>query len=453
MTDYTPVPAPSDPSSLMQDFIFGVLEADEGVLQHERQRWSGLRHGHAIQPLHPQPHQPVQISVTVGPDVLVDRIAAYVTCDGSDPAGHLGQASNGFVVPLLHTDTRWQPLLWDYVEIWQGEIPEQPWGTHVRYRIQGWRAHEPAYDVWSQELTLEHPLDSSTLYGYSIDNFATPAWALEAVVYHIFVDRFAPAPPYYLRPSRLSFFCGGNLQGVLEQLDYIVELGVTAIWLSPIFKTHSYHGYDVVDYYEVDPHFGDKDDLRALIAAAHVRGLRIILDFVANHTSTQFAPFQEALHDPDSPYRPWFSFSPTYKHGYRCFFDVPSMPQLDLDHPQARAYILDAACYWLREFDVDGYRLDYAAGPSHDFWTAFRLACKQTRPDCWLFGEVTLGSDNLRTYTGRLDGCLDFNFTRQIRKLLCSDPPGRIENFANSITRTQHFFPRDFTRPTFLENH
>jgi hypothetical protein len=82
------------------------------------------------------------------------------------------------------------------------------------------------------------------------------------------------------------------------------------------------------------------------------------------------------------------------------------MPQFNHDHPEARRYLLDAVRCWLREFGVDGYRLDYAAWPSHDFWSAFGAACKEANPDCWIFGEVTLGSDSLRAYIGRLDGCL-----------------------------------------------
>ncbi|MEZ4716889.1 MAG: alpha-amylase family glycosyl hydrolase [Caldilineaceae bacterium] len=118
-------------------------------------------------------------------------------------------------------------------------------------------------------------------------------------------------------------------------MDYIADLGVTALWLSPFFKTSFYHGYDTVDFYTVDPRFGTNDDVRALVDAAHARGLRVILDFVANHVGTGFAPFAAAAADPADPHRAWFSFGPEYKHGYRSFFDVAAMPQLDTDHPDA----------------------------------------------------------------------------------------------------------------------
>ncbi len=443
----------SNDSILMQDFIFGHLEADAGLLESERRRLSGLRHGHAISPLRPRAGQPVRISVQVGPGIVLDAITAYVTLDGTEPRGQRGQAINGIAIPLQPSETTWIPVHWDYGEIWQAEIPAQPLGTQVRYRIEGWRQREPGFSIWSSEANMDGTPALPAVYGYSVDDYTTPAWAHEAVIYQIVVDRFAPAPPHYLRPSRLSLYSGGTLQGIRQKLGYIQDLGVNAVWLTPIFASPTYHGYDTSDYFEINPHFGSKEGLRKLVNDAHARGIRIILDFVANHTSVQFAPFREALRDASSPYRHWYSFSDAYKHGYRCFFDVASMPQLNLDHPAARAYVLDAAQYWLREFNIDGYRLDYAAGPSHDFWTAFRLACKEVNPDCWLVGEVTLGSADLRSYVGRLDGCLDFGFTRQMRLLLSKPAPADIESFASSLIRSHHFFPPDFTRPSFVENH
>ncbi|MCB0252280.1 MAG: DUF3459 domain-containing protein [Anaerolineae bacterium] len=475
----------NDSPAVMQDFVFGALESDANTLDAQRRQWSGLRHMHAIDPLDPQPGQPVTLTVTVGRDAAVDHVAAYVTVDGSIPEGSRGQASNGFTVDFQRTATLWQPLYWDYAEIWQGVIPAQLDGAFVRYLIEGWHSayphplpfsqrgrgarlpspkgrgaggegesSSPPTSLWANELRIDGTSEPATLYGYSVDRFETPAWAREAIVYQIFLDRFAPVESRWLEPEEMEVFHGGTLRGVIDHLDYIASLGVTTVWLTPIFKTGSYHGYDTIDYFEVDPRFGDKADLLELVQGAHARGLRVLLDFVANHSSDQFAPFQAALHDRDSVYRSWFSFGSQYDHGYRCFFTAATMPQFDHDDPGARGYLLDAARYWLREFGVDGYRLDYAAGPSHDFWSAFGRACKEENPDCWLFGEVTRGSDWLRTYTGRLDGCLDFSFVRQIR-LLCA--PGKaaapLGSFAAFLDRTQHFFPASYTRPAFIDNH
>jgi len=444
----------------MEDFIFGGIERDEEALNAaERNRWRGIRHLHAIQPLDPRPGQPVTITVFVGPDVNIDQVSAYVSSDDHYPTGRRGVAEHGFSVALQRVQIQWQPLIWNYVEIWQAQLPAQPTGTRVHYCVEGWCSYDATVSVWSREPNLERTAEQPALYGYHVDEFETPRWAHEAITYHIFVDRFTGVENRWLTAAELNSFTGGTLRGVIDQLDYLVDLGVTVLWLSPIFRTPTYHGYDTSDYFTVDPRFGTNDDLRELVTIAHARGLRVLLDFVANHTSVEFAPFVEAQHNPASAYRDWFSFDPVYKHGYRGFFDEASMPQLDTDHPAVRHFLINAARYWLREYDVDGYRLDYAAGPSHAFWSEFRAACRQVKPDCWLFGEVTLAGDALRTYTGRLDGCLDFAFARNVRLLCASTQPAiTIGQFANAIERGRAFFSAagdasNFTLPTFIDNH
>jgi len=450
------------PGLVMEDFVFGGIEAsDEVLLKTLRRATQGLRHRNALAPRDPQPDQPVHLTVFSGPTVLVDQVTAYVTTDGSEPSGHRGEARNGFVVRLTPQAPVWEALIWDYVVPWRGIIPGQPEGTAVQYRIEGWQSGDASPSVWSNELHIDGMDERSTRYGYHVDHFTTPAWAREAVLYQIFVDRFAypaaaPAPPTgrWLTPAELNEFTGGGLRPIIDTLDYLVALGVTAIWLTPIFATPSYHGYDTSDYYAIDPRFGTEADLHQLVEAAHARGLRVILDFVANHTSLDFAPFQQAQHEPAAPSRTWFSFGAAYQHGYRTFFNVASMPQFNTDDPGARQYLIDAAVYWLTKFGIDGYRLDYAAGPSLAFWSEFRAACRRVRPDCWLFGEVTQAGDALRSYEGRLDGCLNFSFCRLLRQL-CAGPQPTISlsHFVNSIARSRHFFSPDFIQPAFLDNH
>ncbi|MEZ4733467.1 MAG: alpha-amylase family glycosyl hydrolase [Caldilineaceae bacterium] len=355
---------------------------------------------------------------------------------------------------------QWEPLLWDYVTVWQGVLPAQSAGAFVQYIVEGWRTYDATYSCWSSEPQLDGTPDRLTRYGYVVDTLTPPQWAHEAVIYHIFVDRFTGVEKRWLTPAELNEFTGGTLRGITDKLDYLAALGVTVLWLSPIFVTPTYHGYDTTDYYQVDPRFGANDDLRTLIDAAHTRNLRVVLDFVANHTSVAFDPFAQAQADPDSPYRTWFTFDAAYEHGYRTFFSAASMPQLDTDQPAVRAFLIDAARYWLTEYAVDGYRLDYAAGPSHAFWSEFRAACKAAKPDCWLFGEVTLAGEDLRSYQGRLDGCLDFALCRALRQL-CAQPQPTITltQFVNTLQQSRTFFhgteahPATFLLPSFLDNH
>ena len=485
MTQSTNPPIPQSP--VLQDFVFGGIESDEArLLANERARWQGIRHEQRMAPADPLPGQPVTLTVTVGPDVRVEAMAAYVTTDGRQPTGARGVATVGFAVPLRRVESRWENLIWDYVEVWQGEIPGQAEGALVQYRIEGWGEGEKGrreegkhfgaegnedgalrntqYAIrnthWSREIAMDGTLADATLYGYAVDRWQTPAWAREAVVYQIFVDRFARGPQGaavaagWLEPERMTEFIGGDLAGITARLEYIAGLGVSAVWLTPIFTAAEYHAYDTIDYTQIDPRFGSKDDLRALVEKAHSLGLRVILDFVANHTSDRSPLFQSALGDESSPYRRWFDFGPQHQHGYRCFFNVASMPQFDTDSPPVRAYLCAAAQYWLREFDVDGYRLDYAAGPSHSFWAEFSAACRAAKGDCWLFGEVTRAGQLLRDYAGRLDGCLDFDFLRWSR-LLClgSQPAAQLARFVSHLERQGRFFPPGFSLPAFLDNH
>ncbi len=444
----------TQPDTIMEDFVFGGIEADDTrLLTDMRRRGAGLRHRYAITPRDPQPDQTVQLTVYTGPDLALDRVTAYVTTDGTLPIGQHGVATNGTAIALTLVDAQWEPTLWDYVGIWQGTLPPQADGTFVQYLIEGWRSYDAEFSCWSSEPNLDGTVDRYTRYGYHVDRATNPSWAHDAVLYHIFVDRFTGITDRWLTPTELNTFTGGTIKGVLDHLDYLAELGVTALWLSPIFTAISYHGYDTVDYYAIDPRFGTKADLRQLVQAAHDRKIRVILDFVANHTGVTFVPFVEAQAG-HGPYRGWFTFDDAYKHGYRAFFDEPSMPQLNTDAPEVRHYLCAAATYWLTEFAVDGYRLDYAAGPSHAFWSEFRAACKAAKADCWLFGEATLAGTDLQSYQGRLDGCLDFTFCRQIRRL-CTAPQPQITlgAFLNHLRQAQHFFGDDFLLPGFIDNH
>ncbi|MCB0109370.1 MAG: hypothetical protein KDE53_25780, partial [Caldilineaceae bacterium] len=310
------------PETIMADFVFGGIEADDNrLLQDIRCNTSGLRHRYRIDPPDPRPGAAVNMTVYAGPEISIDRMTAYVTVDGTLPTGTRGNARNGMAIPLTFVDAQWEPTLWDYVGIWHGTLPAQADGTFVQYTIEGWRSYDESTTHWCSEPNLDGTVEQPTRYGYTVDTVTNPTWAQQAVLYQIFVDRFSRISDRWLPPEELNAFTGGTINGVTEHLDYLAELGVTALWLSPIFTAISYHGYDTVDYFAIDPRFGTKEDLQRLVQAAHRRNMHIILDFVANHTGVTFAPFIEAQ-KPTSAYRHWFSFDSAYKHGYRTFFDV-----------------------------------------------------------------------------------------------------------------------------------
>lgn len=230
-----------------------------------------------------------------------------------------------------------------------------------------------------------------------------PAWAEDAVVYQIFVDRFANGDesndppgvkPWGARPTSRSF-SGGDLAGIADRIDYVARLGVSCIYLTPIFLAPSNHKYDTTDYRKLDPHFGDEDTARAMVDACHAKGVRVVLDAVLNHCGYHFAPFQDVIaRGADSPYLDWFNIHELPvrakpKPNYETFaLDVPDMPKLRTDNPEVREYLIGAAEHWTRTLDIDGWRLDVADDVDPALWREFRTRIRAIKPNALLVGEI-----------------------------------------------------------------
>lgn len=222
-----------------------------------------------------------------------------------------------------------------------------------------------------------------------------PSWVRDAVFYQIFPDRFRNGDPgndppgvrpWGELPTPTSFF-GGDLWGILEKLDYLADLGVTALYLTPVFKASTNHRYDVEDYFQVDPVLGGNAALKALVAALHRRGMRLILDGVFNHCGQGHPFFQEARKDPASPYRPWFVWEEE-EPGYSCWAGCPSLPEWNHDHPQVQEHLLSAVRFWLSEYEIDGWRLDTVEYLPPDFVRAIYRTAKEVNPEAYVLGEV-----------------------------------------------------------------
>lgn len=423
----------------MEDFIFGTLATDESRIKHLRQTLGGVTHAHKRIPRDPQPGQPIQIFLTLGPDHPHPRAWVYWTTDGSDPSGANGRASNGYAAPLEPIAAEWHTFLWGYVRTFRGEIPAQEAGTVVRYRVSAGGNGAEAF------------ADNGAYYAFYVDDDPPPAWTKDAVIYQIFADRFfSPAPHFPTVEPKPSLKCNGTLRGITEKLDYLAELGVNCLWLTPIFPSPSYHGYDATDFFEINPRLGTKDDFKALIEGAHARGIRLLMDFVPNHWSNQHPTFIEATQDPNSEYVKWYTFE-QYPEKYKTFFGVKTLPQINLRYPPARQHVLDAAKYWL-DFGVDGYRVDYCIGPTPDFYADFRRVTRTTKPDSWTFGEAVDPPDSQLTFEGGMDGALDFMLLEALRKTFAFGT-WNARQFADFLDRHEAYFPASFSRPSFLDNH
>jgi len=312
----------------------------------------------------------------------------------------------------------------------------------VRYKIRAQlRDGRPLLDA-----------DGGAIFSYLVGDPDPPDWTAGAIIYQIFPDRFCPDEGQQWRQTdNLEDACGGTLKGVVNNLAYIADLGFNCIWLTPFFPDHTYHGYHATDYFSVNPRLGDEEDIRQLVRQAHERGIRLILDFVANHWGSRHFTFQEALKDQDSQYHNWYHWN-RWPDDYETFFKVRDLPQINVDYPPAREYLLSAAHYWLTEFDFDGFRLDYALGPSHDFWTDFRAAIRQVKPEAWIFGEVVETPQRQLSYWGRLHGCLDFVLQQALRELFVFGGMN-LSQFDAFLEKHEAFFPPAYSRPSFLDNH
>ena len=238
-------------------------------------------------------------------------------------------------------------------------------------------------------------------YINKIDLHNKVVWCDESVFYQIFVDRFhigkAKKNTDYIDkkwgelPEPKGFF-GGDLKGITEKLDYLNDLGINAIYLTPIFQSPSNHKYDTIDYETVDEMFGMNSDLKELVENAHQRGIRILLDAVFNHCSYLCKQFQDVLQrGKRSEYYDWFII-----HGdrpdmdnmnYECFAACNYMPKWNTNNNEVQNFLLHIAVKWIKEYGIDGWRLDVADEVSHDFWRNFRKAVKNEKPDAMIIGE------------------------------------------------------------------
>ncbi|RMF52068.1 MAG: hypothetical protein D6749_05985 [Chloroflexota bacterium] len=211
------------------------------------------------------------------------------------------------------------------------------------------------------------------------------AWFGESVIYALFVRSF--------RDSNGDGV--GDLRGVIEGLDYIQSLGANTIWLLPIFSSPSYHGYDTLDYYTINPDYGTREDFLALIQAVRQRGMYLLIDYVANHTSNQHPFFRDALGRPQSEYADFYIWNNPEHTRYQTFAGIGFMPELNYDSPRVRAYMIDVALHWLDPNSdgdpsdgVHGFRADVAKDVPLEFWRELRAAMDRVNPSAILLGEI-----------------------------------------------------------------
>ena len=277
-----------------------------------------------------------------------------------------------------------------------------------------------------------------------------PEWFLRAVVYNIFPDSFA-SDTHYINHKAIGVqnsdgqYCyskqGGTIEGIRKNLDYIQEMGFDCIYLNPVFMAGEYHKYDILDYYEIDPCMGSKEEFRALVDEIHARDMHIIIDGVFNHCSWYFPYFDDVVKKGEkSEYVEWFydlKFpvirpSEGKMPEYACFAYEPKMPKLNTANPKVQDYFAQVGRYWIEEFHVDGWRLDVANEIDRNFWRKFRNAVKSANPEAVLIGEVWENSETwLRG--DAFDSTMNYDFRKHCRSYFALEKCTASE-FAGAMT-------------------
>ncbi|MET3851895.1 MULTISPECIES: alpha-glycosidase [unclassified Paenibacillus] len=356
--------------------------------------------------------------------------------------------------------------LFDY---WECEVT--PPYRRLKY---GFLLEDGKEKYWMTEYDFlpEPPETPDRLFEYPfinpVDIFTVPAWVKDAVFYQIFPERFANGDPsldpkgtlpWGGEPERDNFF-GGDLQGVLDHLDHLSELGINAIYFTPIFKATTNHKYDTEDYLTIDPQFGDMELLKKVVAACHERGIRVLLDAVFNHSGRTFAPFLDLREKGEqSRYKDWFhirKFPIGVEDGvpsYDTFAFEPLMPKLNTENPEVKEYLLKVAEYWIKEADIDGWRLDVANEVDHQFWREFRQVVKQAKPDAYILGEIWHESSPW-LQGDQFDAVMNYPFTNAALDFFV-DGITDAEGFANAIGKQLSRYPRQANEVAFnlLDSH
>lgn len=284
-------------------------------------------------------------------------------------------------------------------------------------------------------------------------------WRCAPIVYQVFVDRFAPPSPQALARKRHLYreprvlmswdqparrgkrlpehhvssheveFWGGDLASLRAKLDHVQGIGADVLYLNPIHDAWTNHKYDALDWATISPEYGTRDDVTALAADLHKRGMRLILDGVFNHMGRNAPIFQDALADPDSPHRDWFFIDDAYPHGYRAWFGSPNLPEVRLENPAVQAHVWGAPDSIVRSYlreGVDGWRLDVAYDYGLVILGAITKAAHEEKPGSWVVGEVWNYPEEWCGAAPPAEPALDGLMNMYVRRLIMAFLDGKI---------------------------
>ncbi|MDP1676031.1 MAG: glycoside hydrolase family 13 protein [Bacteroidota bacterium] len=293
-----------------------------------------------------------------------------------------------------------------------------------------------------------------------------PAWVKDAVFYQIFPERFANGDPTtnpenvedWGKPPRGNNYFGGDLQGIIDHLNYIKELGINTLYLNPIFSADSNHKYNTKNYRTIDPSFGTNELFDQFIKKCHEQNIRVVIDGVFNHVGTAFFAFQDVLKNgKDSKYASWFNIfsfpiAMKPKPNYECWWGHSALPKLMVQNPEVKNYIFEVTEHWTKK-GIDGWRLDVPNELPHEFWKEWRTVVRSINKDCYIVGE--LWEDASPWLLGNeFDATMNYRFRSSCLKFFAE---GKIsaKEFDKELETTRNLYPRDvnFAMQNLLGSH
>ncbi len=299
------------------------------------------------------------------------------------------------------------------------------------------------------------------------DIYTAPAWVKDAIWYQINVGSYSKDG------NTCENNTDGNFAGLIKKLDYIQDMGYTALYFTPIFEGASWHNYDTTDYFKIAPYLGTNEEFKQFMEEAHKRGLRVMLDGVFNHCGPLHPFFQDVIkHGKDSKYFDCFYIHdadlPIIKGevredglydevvakdlNYRTFGYTSWMPKINTAHPLWQEHLLEVGAHWVKEYGIDGWRLDVSNEVSHDFWRAYRKVIKTVNPDCYIMGENW--DDSYPWLQGdQFDSVMNYSFTNAMWGLLnhklTHKIPLSVKGYMQSINEMQVMYPNGVNEHMF----
>ena len=304
------------------------------------------------------------------------------------------------------------------------------------------------------------------------DVISPPAWVGDTIWYQIMPDRFrrgsSEEKRFKLRKwedaSHIHFWdtYGGDLKGITEKLEYIRDLGITGIYMLPLFESNSNHKYNTFNYTKIDPDFGTEEDLIELVEKAHALGIRVMLDAVFNHSGTEFAPWKDVVEKgPESPYWDWFFVGKwplpklpgkTDDGRFYSFAFTSMMPKLNTNNPEVIRHFSEITENWVKKWNIDGIRFDVGNEVSHRFLKELNRKLKAVKPDIFLLGEIW--HDSIPWLLGdEYDSVMNFPFLETLHNFWLDNQSSRELMYA--LNRVWQMYPEQVDRVlfNFIDNH